>query len=259
MADQRGKARPDPRSSPDIAGAGDLRTALQHEFDATGMPLRARHVSPPGWRHIAAEVCADDRHVDVHIAGDERVFLMSFWMRGVQMATGTTDSLAAVAAATATFLAGTRVRQLAAAAPFVSFGGFAEALERGEPEAITYRWQRYLDIDLARARHVRDLHDFIVAAAAEPRLRALFPFTSHQDLGLRRSVHDPQSRTLAWVRPFGPDRYLVAGPDRRQLYSPGPVHTTLSGEAPVPGALGPADAQASVTLVRTALDRHHET
>jgi hypothetical protein len=240
---------------PDVAAAGDLRTALQAELDASGRPLRALHVSSPGWRRVGAEVRAGDRHADVLLARDERQFLLNCWMRGVHMADGRTDDLGDVAAAIAVFLSGVGVRALVAAWPFVRTWGFAEAFERGEPDAITYRWRQYLELPPARARHLVDLHEFLTAAACQPRLRALFPFTSHQDLGLRRSVLPLETLALAWVRPFVAGQYLIADADRRQLYSPGPVRRTLWGEEPVPGALGPANAHESVALMLTVLDR----
>ncbi len=61
----------------------------------------------------------------------------------------------------------------------MTFGGFAEAFECGEPEAIAYRWRQYLQLPSARARHMLELRDFLAAASGEPRLRALLPFTSH--------------------------------------------------------------------------------
>ena len=77
---------------PDVAAAGDLRAALQGAFDAAGLPLCALHVPEPGWLRVAAEVRADDRHANVIMAMNERLFLLSCWMRGIQMATATLRS-----------------------------------------------------------------------------------------------------------------------------------------------------------------------
>ncbi|MGI5245158.1 DUF6193 family natural product biosynthesis protein [Dactylosporangium sp. CA-139066] len=266
MPDSSGPAGPDPSHYPDVAAAGDLRAALQHEFDVAGVALRALHVSSPGRLRIGAEVRAADRRADVLLAPNRRIFLVSFWMRDVRMALGKAGELDDAAAAVATFLSGAGVRQLRAAWPFVRYGGFAEAFERGEAEefelrresedAIAYRWRQYLD--LTPASHTFELHDFFVAAAVEPRLRALFPFTSHCHLGFRRSASDPASRALAWVRPFGAGQYLIAGPDLRQLYPADVRRTMWEGES-IPEALGPAGVQDSVALVLTVLDREHHT
>ncbi|MBF9132409.1 hypothetical protein I0C86_26170 [Plantactinospora sp. S1510] len=240
---------------PDVTTAGDLRSALQNAFDSTGMPLHARHVESPGWVLTHAVVRADDRHVDIHMTSGGRAFGLDFWTPGFQLARGLTADLRDAAAAISMFLDGAGLRQLGAAWPFVNFGLFAEAFERGEPEAIAFRWQRLLDPPPPRARHLDGLRDFLVAASGEPRLRALYVFTSHYDLGFRRSVPDGQSRALAWVRPLGEGRYLIAGADRRQLDTVGPMGRTAWDTDPVAGALGPAPAQESVALVLTAMDR----
>ncbi|RKR86678.1 hypothetical protein BDK92_0930 [Micromonospora pisi] len=240
---------------PDVTAAGDLRSALQHEFDSTGMLLRAQHVESPGWVLTHAVVRAGDRHVSVHMTSGDRAFGLDFWTPGFQMAHGHTADLRDAAAAISMFLDGARLRQLGATWPFVSFGPFAEAFERGEAEAIAFRWQRLLDPPPPRARHLYGLHDFLVAASGEPRLRALYVFTSHYDLGFRRSVPNGQSRALAWVRPLGEGRYLIAGADRRQLYPDGPMGRTGWDTDSVAGVLGPAPAQESVALVLTAMDR----
>jgi hypothetical protein len=64
-----------------------------------------------------------------------------------------------------------------------------------------------------------------------------------------------QGRVLAWVRPLGEGRYLVAGPNRRQPYGAGPLGREGWDTNPVSGALGPAPAQESVALVLTVMDR----
>lgn len=241
---------------PDVATAGDLRSALQNEFDSAGMPLHAQHVESPGWVLTHAVVRADDRHVNIRMTSGDRAFGLDFWTPGFQMARSRTADLRDAAAAISMFLDGARLRRLGAAWPFVTFGPLAEAFERGEAEAIAFRWQRLLEPPPPRARHLHGLRDFLVAASGEPRLRALDVFTSHWDLGFRQSVRDGQSRALAWVRPFGEGRYLIAGADRRQLYTAGPMRRTVWGTDPVPGALGPAPARESVALVLTAMDRN---
>jgi hypothetical protein len=247
--------RPDYSRYPEVAAAGDLRTALQETFDTAGMPLTAQYVESPGWVATHAVVRAADRQVYVHMRSGDRAFAVDLGIPGFQMAHGLTADLRNAAGAISTFLNGATLRQLGAAWPFVTFSPFAEAFERGEADAIAYRWQQLLDPASVRARQRRDLHDFLVAASGEPRPCALYPFTSHYDLGFRRSVPDLQSRASAWVRPLGEGLYLIAGRDRRQLHTSGPTPKTIWNTDPVPGALGPAPAQESVALVLEALDR----
>jgi hypothetical protein len=249
MTERDGPAGPDLEQYPDVAAAGDLRTALQAAFDAVGV----QHVASPGWLRVGAKVSTGDRHANLLAAMNERLFLFDCWMRGVRMATGSSVDLNEIAAAIATFLSGARVRQLVTAWPFVETWEFAEAFERGEPDAIAVRWQQYLEIPPPRARHMVDLHEFLTAAAREPELRALLPFTSHENLGFRRSVGEPRSPALAWVRPVGDGRYLVTGPAHPP--SPGPVGSSPSSDKSVREIFGPANAQDSVALVLAILNK----
>src|SRR5262245_33553058 len=178
VSDQNGPARPDPALYPDIAPAGDLRSALQAEFDATGLAPQAQHVASPGWRYVAAEVRNAERNADVCMGIHERVFCLQFWARGVLMADGTTGELPAVAAAMHAWQSGVRVRQLVSAWPFLSTNEFAEAYERGDAEAIENVWQQYHH-NTPPARQLTRLHPFIALAFDQPRLRALLPYTSH--------------------------------------------------------------------------------
>ncbi|MFI5843709.1 DUF6193 family natural product biosynthesis protein [Catenuloplanes sp. NPDC051500] len=240
---------------PDISAFGDLRTALQTTFDDAGQSWHVQLPASPGWAHTGAELHAVDRSVIVLMARDERALLIMCSMRHVQIARGNTTELRAAADAVSLFLAGAPLRQFGKACPFIRFSSFAEAYEHSEADAIEHRWRQYLDTASPHPRRVNELHDFLAAAAHVPQLRALFPFTSHLDLGFRRSVTHRHGPALAWVRPFGNGTYLVAGTDRRQLYTPGPDPRTLWNEKPTPGAKGPATAQDAVALMLAALDQ----
>lgn len=222
-----GPARPVPVLYPDIASAGSLRNALHAEFDRASHLLSVLPEPAPGWRYVGARVEDTRRRTSVVMGIDERVFIMEFWTTGVCMARGSTADLPAVAGAAHTWQSGSAVRELSAAWPFVSFSPLAEAHERGE--AAEYTWRRHHD-DPQQAPH---LHSFIAMAIHEPRLRALFPFTSMGTLGFSRTAGYPHSDDCPWIRPLGDDRYLVTGPDGR--------------------VLGTADAAGSVALALSAL------
>jgi hypothetical protein len=216
---------------PDIAAAGSLQNALQAELDHSGPGVEVLSEPSPGWRYLAARVDDGQRHTTVVMGIQERVFVMQFWAEGVCMADGSTDTVAAVAGAVRTWQSGALVRQLNAAWPFVSFGGLAEAHERGE--AAEYKWQQYYE-DSRQAPQLAGLHSFIAVAIHEPRLRSLLPFTSHGVLGFSRTVGYPFSGDCPWVVPLDDDRYLVKASDGREL--------------------GVADPAGSVALVLAALD-----
>lgn len=211
---------------PDIARAGSLRAALQGEFDAAGHELTAQVPAAPGWRLIGATVRADpsaaDRAADLVMGLHERVFTVQCWTDGVLVTSGNTVDLRAAADAVWRWLSGATVRELRAASGFTQVSAWAEACERGA--AIEYTWERY--------REHPQLSAFVAAAAREPRLRALFPFTSMGTLGFRPTVRTTHS-TGPWLKPLPDGRYQVLGPAGREL--------------------GVADAAGSVRLVLDAL------
>jgi len=232
VSDQRGQSRPDPALYPDVAQAGDLRSALQSEFDAAGLASRAQHVPSPGWRYLAAELSSAERHVDAVMGTRERAFGLQFWQRDVLMAHGNTDELPAAAGAMHAWKSGIPVRHLISAWPFLSSNGFAEAYERSDAEAVDYKWRQY-HANNPEAPQLTRLHPFITQAFREPRLRALLPYTSHQTLHFSRTVGYPYSNDCPLVVPLDDGRYLVKSADGRDL--------------------GTADAVGSVALVLTAL------
>jgi hypothetical protein len=162
----------------------------------------------------------------------ERVFCLQFWTRGVCMARGTTQELPAVADAMHCWQSGMPVTPLVSAWPFLESNGFAEAFERGDAEAIDYRWRRYHE-NSPPAPQLTRLHPFVAVAFREPRLRVLLPYTSHWTLLFSRTAGYPYSRDCPSVQPLDDGRFLV---------------TTADGHE-----LGTTDAAGAVALVLTAL------
>ncbi|GAA0902746.1 hypothetical protein Vau01_124010 [Virgisporangium aurantiacum] len=166
------------------------------------------------------------------MGAQERVFCLQFWARGVHMAHGNTDDLAAVAAAMHAWQSGMAVGPLTSAWPFLSTSGFAMAYERSEGEAIDYRWRQY-HANSSGAVQLTRLHPFISHAFGEPRLRALLPYTSHWTLHFSWTVSPPYSDDCPVVVPLSDGRFLVTTADGREL--------------------GMADPAGGVALVLTAL------
>ncbi|HEX6352358.1 DUF6193 family natural product biosynthesis protein [Actinophytocola sp.] len=153
-----------------------------------------------------------DRGVDIVMGIEKRVFIMQFWAQDVMLTKGSTAEMRAVAGAAHVWLTGATVRQLNATWPFVKCSDWAEAVERGE--ATEFRWRRYLTDPLPP--HMVELGPFIVAAAREPRLRALYPFTSHLTLRFRPTIQPVDAFDLC-VIPLGDGIYRVVVPARREM------------------------------------------
>ncbi|WP_433261323.1 DUF6193 family natural product biosynthesis protein [Actinosynnema sp. CS-041913] len=215
---------------PDVARVFSLRVALQSELDRLGRGLAVRLPAAPGWRDTGAVVRHEDRRVDVGMGIQERVFLMRFRVHDVELASGTTSDLAAVAGSIATWTGGALVRDLSAAWPFAQFSPWSEAYERGE--GIEWRWQRYVG-HRGLPPHLTALRPFLVAAMGQPRLRALYPFTSMYTLGFRPTIRYVESDG-PWVQSLDDGRFRVRGRGGKEV--------------------GVDDADHSVTLALAVLD-----
>ncbi|WP_410589435.1 DUF6193 family natural product biosynthesis protein [Amycolatopsis sp. lyj-23] len=164
-----------------------------------------------------------DRSVNVTLGYTERRFLLQFWLRGAYVASGSTADLAAAAEAARDWAAGATTAEMTTAWPFTEFGAWARACERGE--GIEYKW-RQLHAHRDEAPQLVPLSRFIERAAAEPRLRAWFPFTSHFTLGFRRTPGRAPAAGV-WVTAVRDGGFEVQGPDRETVVVPD-VETTVA-------------------------------
>ncbi|QIS11556.1 DUF6193 family natural product biosynthesis protein [Nocardia arthritidis] len=187
---------------PEVAVAGSLDLVLQAELRRVGFDLAVVPSESPGWRYVGATVRNDRRYVSILLAIKERWFSLQFWERGVMMASGGTVELDAAAGAVGLWQSGATLRDLRNGWSFVRYSELAEAYEHGDPVAVT--WKSYRR---TRASHID--HDLIEAAYAQPRLRVLFPFTSHESLRLSRCTRFPYSRDLPVIWPLKDGRYRV--------------------------------------------------
>jgi hypothetical protein len=192
---------------PEVGQAGSLQASLQTAVYLAGYPLAVLPERPPGWRLTGALVEDSSRATHTLLGIKERCFLMAFWERGVNMANGTTTDLDAVATAAGLWQPGATLRELQSASPFVRYGALAQAYESGDP--VEAKWKSYRETS---ARHID--HELIEAAYAQPRLRALFPFTSHYTLCLSQCTRFPFTHDLPVIDPIGNGRYRVSWPTR---------------------------------------------
>ena len=230
-----GPARPDPALYPDLARAGSLQAAVQDELDRSGHRLSARVESAPGWPYVGARIENDQRHTSILIGLEVRVFLIEFWAQGVMMAQGDTVELHEAAEAAYVWQTGASLRDLRTAWPFVHFGALAEAHERGD--AAQLKWQLLRD-----ASQLAELRPLIDAAMIEPRLRLLFPYTSHATLHLSRCTGYPYTNDLPYVEPLGEGSFNVIEPTGRQYTAVSATDAVALLLAALPPGYGPAVA-----------------
>ena len=238
MVDPRataGPARPDPTLYPDLAHAGSLQAAVQDDLSRSGHHLNALVEPAPGWPYVGARIENDHRHTSILIGIQERVFLIEFWAQGVMMAQGSTVDLHEATEAAYGWHTGSSLRELRAAWPFVNFGTLAEAHERGDAPQV--KWQILHD-----SPHLPELHPLVDAAMAQPRLRALFPYTSLATLHLSRCTGYPYTTDLPYVQPLSDGRFQVVEPAGLHHTAVGAAEAVALLLAALPHDCGPAVA-----------------
>lgn len=159
----------------------------------------------------------------------ERWFITSLWWRGVELTRGSTTDLAAVVGAAATWASGASLAELCTAWPHMGLWELAQAHERGD--AVAARWQQ------SRQQAADKVRPLVEAAYAQPRLRVLFPFTSHHDLHVSRCTGFLYSWDVPFIQHLPGGRYLIAGPLRGMII--GEADDPASAVALVVGGLPP--------------------
>lgn len=224
----------DPGLYPDLVAAGGLHAVLQEVTRSAELSL-GQIESSNGTS--AAVINAARGRFSIYIGAEERIFIFEAWSRGTQMLSGATSSLATLASLAQAWSSGTRLEDLKKEWPSVCFGAIAEAVERDDAAgAVAIIWQQQLDAPV-----YEPIKPLLLASFAEPRLRALRPFTSHLVLHFSRCIGYPFSRDLPFVTPLAGGRYSVYETPARMI---GEVDNAAQAidtvVAALPGDLGPA-------------------
>jgi len=182
----------------DLTDAGGLRAVIESACPDCEIELRE---FPGGHEAMASR---GDRAVRVFQVRDKRLFWLSYRLRTTFLNRVSTTDLAVCTGSLATWLGGATPREFAAAWPFAGFVDVADAYESGDRTELA--WQRFRLHDRFR------LDEFVEAAAAEPRLRRMFPFTSMFWMSFRPTAEE-YTVPGPWVRGLGDGRFTV-GEDR---------------------------------------------
>ncbi|GAA1710432.1 hypothetical protein GCM10009745_68050 [Kribbella yunnanensis] len=206
--------RPNPDLYPDLAAAGSLAAALEQVADEMGLDLGEveRSNSDPNWATVTGAAPGLE-YYSIWLAAQERRFLIEGWSRGVSLIHGTTDDLHAVTKAAAAWRTGATLRELRDLCPFITFNELAEAHERGPADAVTMMW-RLVREEMAEDIPFPAVRDLVEAAYAEPKLRQLYPVTSHWSLHFSTCTGFPFTWVVPFVDPLRDGRYRVCGPHR---------------------------------------------
>lgn len=183
----------------------------------------------------------------IFIGSESRWFNINGPCQGVQLLSGSTSDLGELARAAAGWRDGARLREIQDDAAFIEVSELAEAHEHGPAEAVTVQWRLLLEgvrQDADRLDLARQTLALAEAASAEPKLRQLYPFTSHWSLHFTTCTGFPYSWDVPFIDPLSDGRYRVCGPSRGTVIGEG--DTAAAAISMVVGALpancGPAVA-----------------
>jgi len=221
----------------DLVEHGGLAGAMRAAFRDVGSTLSPTELDPPAPSVVFAYVKDGNRMSQVYIAGEERLFLFDFWGEGVMLADGQTADLHEVARAIDLWIAkACSCTQLATDCPCVTLRHDALIFERGEE--VEYTWQMILS---SIHRYNAALSEFVHAAAAQPALRQLFPYTSlHRFFCFSRCTGHPYTHDIPRVDPLPDGRYEVIGTGGRSLGIGSAEFAAALVVASLPAGCGPA-------------------
>ncbi|WP_433319542.1 DUF6193 family natural product biosynthesis protein [Micromonospora sp. CA-269861] len=179
---------------PEVLAAGSLAASLDAVAADHGLSLGSVRAlewsSPLTWASVLSGSSVRD-DLTVSASTDERRFRIEGWGQGIQLIAGTTGDLVEVVRAAHDWRAGMPLHGIRRSVPFVMLTRRGEVVEHGPARVVAAEWQwlrqRSEEIDQP---HYQAL---IEAAYNEPRLRQLYPYTSHSVLNFSTTTGYPFS------------------------------------------------------------------
>ncbi|MEU3227038.1 DUF6193 family natural product biosynthesis protein [Streptomyces sp. NPDC006976] len=229
---------------PDVISAGGLAAALEECAAIPHTPITVTQKPGRNPESVTIASTAPGRlPLEVFPRIESRAFQIIGRSGGVDIVTGVTKDLREVVAVGAAWGVGTDVPRMREAYPFLQFDSVAEAHERGPEAAVAAQWEMLRD----KAAAIPGFPEFaavLEAAYAEPRLRSLFPFTSHWTVAFSSCTGGPYRCEVAIAPQYGDGPYLVlrypnTGVHGETATAAEAVALTL---AHLPDSVGPATA-----------------
>lgn len=201
---------PDPADlDPEIATKGSLAIALEETALAAGIVLSG--VEANGQHPLLYATVASTtplrKALSVWAGHPERYWGIDGWGQGIQLLGGSTPDLAEVVKAAQLWSEGAPLAEIVRVAPFARLGRLAIAAEQGPEHVVAAQWKSVLD-DAATVGWPEYL-SMVEAAYAEPRLRQLYPYTSHLVLRFSTTTGYPFSPDLVTLERWEGRPYTV--------------------------------------------------
>ena len=226
---------------PDIFDAGNLAKLVNKALERIGAKLISNSFVQIEMFDLPeyARVQSEDRFSQIYVASEERAFWFDIWAKGICLGSGSSPDIDMVVSAIDAWISErTTLSSIATRFPFVSIPQSSYEVEKGRITEV--RWQKYLanleDPDI----QLKPLVDFIQAAADEPVLRKLFPFTSMYWFCFSRCTGYPYTNDCPTVTGDSPGTYIVEYRDGRKfggLDADAAVRAVIAG---LPEDCGPA-------------------
>lgn len=221
---------------PDLIEQGGLANVLQPALREIGSSLSVTELDKSVHFVVYARVEAGHRFSQIYIGAQTRMFSIDFWNLGVCLAHGVTPETLEMARAIEKWITtGCLTCDLVGAFPFVKVQPDAAEYERGEE--VEMRWRQYLT---NLGERFPELTAFVEAAAEEPKLRQLFPFTSLNNFCFSRCTGYPFTRDTPRVVPLGRNEYEVFSSSGDSLGRGPAADAVVLAVAALPPNCGPA-------------------
>ncbi|GAA1382052.1 hypothetical protein GCM10009661_59660 [Catellatospora chokoriensis] len=167
--------------------------------------------------------------------------MINGWGQGIWMVSGSTDDLAEVIKAAVAWRDGVPLSEIGHVAPFVKVTQRGAAAEKGPEHVVAGEWAGLLQH--AETAGWPEFRALVMAAHAEPKLRQLYPYTSHWLLGFSTTTGYPFSPTMVCLAVSSESRYGAYGPGRSVLGEAATAEEAVRIAANhLPADLGPAVA-----------------
>lgn len=195
----------------DIIDAGGLVAAVQVSLARYGSPLQVTGI-PASRFPTYARIQLHNRFSQIYIAANERLFLFDIWRDGVMYGNGCTAHIDEMIVAIIQWVGNNQTVAEIGQLGCIDLVDTAHIYDEGNE--VEFQWQAYLsNTDPYR----RSLMPFLILAARQPKLRALFPFTSLTTLCFSRCTGYPFTADCPYVTPDGNGNFVVGKQGSRDL------------------------------------------
>jgi hypothetical protein len=205
---------------PELDGGIKLAPLLEHKLLEVGG--RCRIITSSKYSVSFGE---EDRSSGVALAAEERLFLVDFWDKGVQMGSARSSNLDEATGMIHAFLSKHETAaELRPRFPFLTIGEQAQVHEQGAAAEVAWQWE---NVKQHATEFSPDLLPLLNRLIDRSPLNQLFPYMSLEALCFSRCTGCPYTGDCPVVVALGPDDYEVRDM-RGKPFGRGDANTALN-------------------------------